>query len=470
MGCKQPIKPPKKVSQCSVCKAVVYCSKKCQKQDWNVGSIPGSPSHKILCPDNKRHMERIAETQTILLNFKPWGRIEKDGSFSLDIARGRFRVLGGSGYGFWSHRGGPVPHQDAGAGGLGAYIDPEMAEFIKAFSYLDGKDLLEKKQLSDKEGWKLVSELIPFRDFSQAEAKRPVLVTDFDHPIKDWVAWYKWRQLPLESPAALLMDFPMSVYQLLVHVLHVTSPDADRGRVPLHFHLLGVEMELNFLPLFSELALLLPNHDIKMVLFGHGVEKLITEAKKHPNSLVAKASNTNPIFAYDAPPECGSGKISIYIYRASPTWHPRDQLGSSSPFGTPDALIACNAGLGSYQGWHPVIQAAHQIKIPFGVTEYAEQSCETQRSNFPLILSWAGIPTRKLEEYKIELNPFAKPGNRSVVTYKVPNLYNGFTLVVYSNAKKKSPPKVIKSDRITRVMKLMYWIDRRLKTSFVYSI
>jgi hypothetical protein len=69
--------------------------------------------------------------------------------------------------------------------------------------------------------------------------------------VKDWKSWYEWRRLPLESPAALLMHFPLTVYWLLVDTLKVTSPQAGstEERKSLVVHYIGAETELNFLPM-----------------------------------------------------------------------------------------------------------------------------------------------------------------------------------------------------------------------------
>ncbi|KAJ8087269.1 hypothetical protein PM082_006099 [Marasmius tenuissimus] len=116
-------------------------------------------------------MQRLPETQAIVKSF-PWGRVEIDGSFSFDVARGRFKVLGASDHGYWSHRGGPVPHQSAGdLGGMSASVPYAqlMRNMLKSFDHLDGKDLLKKKHLTDLEGWRLSNRsLIPLRDFSAA--------------------------------------------------------------------------------------------------------------------------------------------------------------------------------------------------------------------------------------------------------------------------------------------------------------
>lgn len=73
--------------------------------------------------------------------------------------------------------------------------------------------------------------------------------------VKDWKSWYDWRGLSLESPAALLMDAPLSTYHLLVNILKVADPSGAKPQT-LNVHYLGVEIELNFLPLCVLKALL----------------------------------------------------------------------------------------------------------------------------------------------------------------------------------------------------------------------
>ncbi len=178
---------------------------------------------------------------------------------------------------------------------------------------------------------------------------------------------------------------------------------------------------------FSELALLLPHHDIKLVLFGAAVTRLMNAAKKHPRSLM----NGSPVFSYTAPPECGFGTISIFLNSGAENWSPATD-------NIPDALIGCNAGLGSYPEWLHVIQTAHLQRIPFATTEYAEQSAEHQRNNMPNMLSGTRAVPRPPEEYEIRLNPFQRPGQRQIPMYRLPNIVNGFTLVVWKNNKVKT--------------------------------
>ncbi|KAK7043322.1 zinc finger MYND domain-containing protein 15 [Favolaschia claudopus] len=421
--CRQPVF---KVLRCSACKAIIYCGKECAAKHWKTGP---PPVHKSLCSYNKRHMERREYYDSIVKSF-PWGRLEADGTFNLDIARARFGVLGGTGTGYWSHRGGTVSHSHQTESRPEAYPSA-VRELFSAFHHMDGADLLKSKHLTDIEGWKLEEAFIPYIDFPSAEKRPALLMSTLD----SWDAWYEWRKLPKASPAALLMSFPLTVYRLLVHCLEVTSPahaSPNKCR-PLSIHLLGAEVELNYLPIFAELALLLPYHDINISIFGSAPATLVAAAKSKPSSLVAKSSLSKkstkpPIFEYTAPTECGGSTLAIHLCGDSTVW----SLKTSSPFPAPDALIALNGGLGSYPEWLPVIQEAHRSEIPFGVSEYAEQSAEHTASMLSMRGAAAGGKQRMLWEYVlgIEANPFHRPGQRNMPAHRMPNHVNRFTIVV----------------------------------------
>ncbi|KAJ7752821.1 hypothetical protein DFH07DRAFT_1061636 [Mycena maculata] len=328
-----------------------------------------------------------------------------------------------TGFGFWSHRGGPITHLPTGSiaeaihkGGNYGRMVKQMA---KLYDYLDGSALLDVKHLNNRDGWKLEPELIPFHNFSSLWAP-PRLASKVT--ITDWDSWYTWRRLPKESPAALLMHFPMSVYWLLVETLRVADPKAglpDGPRVQLNTHYIRAEVELNFLPLFAELALLLPYTDIKLVFFGQAVHTIVSKAKaSHPKSLAAQASPTAPIYSYTAPEESGAGRIQLYLHAPA-----------LSAYGAPSTLVAPNAGLGSHATWYPAILYVHQTQLPFGVTEYAEQSCETQQMIFLRLLQVeAAVPGSVMGRIPGAPSP-ERLGQRPVPT-KLPNIPNGFTMRV----------------------------------------
>lgn len=166
----------------------------------------------------QRHMQRLEETTAIAKQF-PWVRFETDGTCNYEISRARFNVLGSAGYGFWSHRGGPVPHDVDGDGGgykqtpLGGMFD------LAGFDFLSGRELLRDVHLSDVAGWKLPELFVPYREFP-SDARRPVLINEFDGGVVDWDSWYRWRKISKASPVAMLMEYPLSVYYILVNCIN----------------------------------------------------------------------------------------------------------------------------------------------------------------------------------------------------------------------------------------------------------
>ncbi|KAH7883767.1 hypothetical protein F5I97DRAFT_1930004 [Phlebopus sp. FC_14] len=432
-NCNAPIMNQKTLV-CGGCKSAVYCSKTCQSANWKVG-IYGSQNHRVFCQQNKRHMQRVPQVQAILKQF-PWGKLESDGTFAEPFIRAYYGVLGAEGFGYWSTSGGTMPHQLQPSvlkqGPTGPFSVSADA------SYQDGYLLLLDQHLDENAGWKLEDRLIPKLHFKNNS--EPVIASSVN--VVDWKSWYEWRGLPMESPAALLMHYPLSTYHLLLHVLHVTHParNSPAGRQTLNVHYLGPEAELNMLPIFSELALLLPYTDIKLTFFGFAVYNIVKQARK--KSIAMKAKRSDPVYTYTSPTSMGGGTLSIYLHGEHENWDPRLPSMAGD---IPDAIVACNAGLLSYPAWQYVILYCHVENRPFAVTEYAEQSAEVHRDAFPQIIA-AAMPhlekrmsTAELEnmikprQYPIEFNPFQRPGQRTLGSTRLPNVSNGFTVRVIGN-------------------------------------
>ncbi|KDQ63825.1 hypothetical protein JAAARDRAFT_119592 [Jaapia argillacea MUCL 33604] len=432
---------------CSACKSTVYCSKECQKKNWKNGRVPRAPSHKQLCSSNKIHMQKVPMIQNLLTQF-PWGRVESDGSFSDDIVRSRFKLLGGKGFGYWSQAGGFQAHL-ANASSPQSPA-PKLPPLAANKDYRHGYPLLDSKHVDDNGGWKLEQKFIP--RLALDSETTPIIASKSN--VVDWDSWYSWRMVPKDSPAALLMHFPLSVYQLLVHVLRVANPKwgspSRRQKVVVHY--VGAEVELNFIPIFAELALLLPYYDIQFVMFGVAVRDIVRLAKQsHTKSLLSKAvSAGRPIYEYTAPPTLGSSTLSVHLYGECENWGDPDCDLSTAP----DVVVGMNAGLLSYPAWTRVIQFCFLHDLPFGVTEYAEQSAETQVSVFPQIVAHAVqqrdffsrlLPEErknltKTREYPIKFNPFQRPGQRGVMgSTRLPNAVNGFTICIVGRDVASSP-------------------------------
>ncbi|KAJ7160055.1 hypothetical protein C8R46DRAFT_1353845 [Mycena filopes] len=318
------------VRVCSACKIVIYCSPKCAKAGWR--------SHKGVCSAAKRDGERIPKFKGVVAQFAfldvGWNT---GGDFILDFALMQFGLVGTSRkvVGYWATH---ERRQEA--------VD----------DVLDAPWSL----LSEEEGWRLPAHCVPSLALESSE-NRPSFPPKFEG---NWKSYYEWRRLPMSSPAAVLLHWPLAVYVCLKELGFVLGIPAEPRRKLKVFYL-GARDELCILPVFGELALLFPNTDLDLVVFGQNTGRAVERAKSR-----GKTESARPcVFEYSAPTACGGGALRIFIDSAPGFYRP-----SRDPSDHPDAIVALNAGLGTYISWQPVILLSAEYGIPFAVTDYSEIS------------------------------------------------------------------------------------------------
>ena len=77
--------------------------------------------------------------------------------------------------------------------------------------------------------------------------------------LSSWDEYYRLRRIPKDSPVALLLTFPLTLYYAIAEYGQVPCTVARMLKRPLRIHLVGVEKELNFVDLFKEVSFLLPD-------------------------------------------------------------------------------------------------------------------------------------------------------------------------------------------------------------------
>lgn len=98
--------------------------------------------------------------------------------------------------------------------------------------------------------------------------------------ISTWKDYYQLRNIPLSSPVALLLTFPLTLYHAIATFGHVPVTVARMLKRPLRLHLVGVEKELNFLDLFQEFGYLIP---LDLEVRGRVGQSLLTIERKLTN-------------------------------------------------------------------------------------------------------------------------------------------------------------------------------------------
>ncbi|KAF7370580.1 Zinc finger MYND domain-containing protein 15 [Mycena sanguinolenta] len=325
-NCKTDMKDSK---VCSACKMIHYCSRQCMKTGWK--------THKFSCAALKRDGEQIPKYKEITTQF-PWTDVAYNGAgrFTEDFVLARFGVLGWTRkkIGYWAQhsRGGPVPD-----------------EVLEAPWH----------QLTEEEGWRLPREFIPTLALQDSDACRfpPIFETN-------WTSYYQWRGLPISSPAAMMLHWPLSVYACLKE-LGLGSEDVIEPRRKLTVFYLGAREEVCFIPVFGELALLFPNTDLDLIMFGEATGSSAQRAKVRGIKKLPRPS----AFEYTAPAASGSGTVRVFIDPSPPYYCPSRERSEH-----PDAIVALNAGLGTYISWQHVILRSFEFDIPFVITDYS-QAC-----------------------------------------------------------------------------------------------
>ena len=167
-------------------------------------------------------MKRLPDFQAVLEQF-PWGWIDMGGQFNCLLFLAMRDLLGidRSRFGWWITMcdGSDVPTR-----------------------YKIGKTLLEGRHLDDVNGWRLPMDQIPWYDFDHPEAKKPrTFPPQFD---ENWASYYRWRNLSLESPAAMLLQWPLTVFMLLRRMGLAPPAMKATATAPrkLAIHFIGIEV------------------------------------------------------------------------------------------------------------------------------------------------------------------------------------------------------------------------------------
>lgn len=119
------------------------------------------------------------------------------------------------------------------------------------------------KRLSYIDGFALEAHLLP--------PERPVTIDDVEKinqkydpeskiiALNSWEEYYKLREIPLSSPVALLLTYPLTVYYAILMYGSIPLTVAKMLHRQLRVHLVGIEKELNFMDMFKEIGYLLPS-------------------------------------------------------------------------------------------------------------------------------------------------------------------------------------------------------------------
>ncbi|XP_076947275.1 uncharacterized protein LOC143619157 [Bidens hawaiensis] len=206
--------------------------------------------------------------------------------------------------------------------------------------------------------------------------------------------YYEWRGVPLDSPVALLLHWPVTIYQAiqLAFGKQLTAETTDE----LCIHYLGPERELYQAAVFGELHALLPGVQVYIDFVGpavpHDRDGETLSLCSYAHCMEANCSCKTRKSTDD------SSKITLRFH--SGYYHDRYQELTKEFL--PDLIIAPNAGIAAYKSWLPTIELIREIEVPTIFSDYCEEACRLADN---CITSVTGTPLT----VPVQLNPFRQP-------------------------------------------------------------
>ncbi|XP_019158091.1 PREDICTED: zinc finger MYND domain-containing protein 15 [Ipomoea nil] len=337
--------------RCGRCRAVAYCSISHQVSHWSV--------HKKECERLEQQMNRA----DVLSDF-PFTFTEEATVKVCEQSQSRCSFLVTQGVhcvGMWTW--------ECGCGASVASLD--VSRYI--------------------EGWNLSNTLCPCRGPSLPIPKR----------ISNWKEYYEWRCIPLNSPVALLLHWPLTIYwgiQLAIMRSLISEIASE-----IHIHYIGPEKELYQLAVFGELCALFPGVRMHIYFVGNAVpqdrdgEVIALHSYCHciETDCECKSLNINVDSCSSMDKSC-----PVMLHLCAGYYH--DRYKDLSKDSSPNLIIAPNAGIAAYRSWLPTIELIMEMKVPALFSDYCEEAAHLATHCISSISSSPpSIP--------IQLNPFRQP-------------------------------------------------------------
>ncbi|KAI8802992.1 hypothetical protein BJ742DRAFT_512482 [Cladochytrium replicatum] len=356
-----------KPSQCSVCKAVIYCSADCAKKNWT--------QHKQLCPSFKACMKRLEapdsmhdfpftfynSKQNQLQSFNAVNFLSRNELHNVGLFR-RF-----------CHCFDNVPF-----GELAFQLQKQIPE--------GGKELFDTLGLAQ--------DMYPL--------SKALKLKDGEEPAKavtSWKSYFDAAGIPFDSPSALVLESPLTVFHLLTKY-YLPSLKADANSRKITLHMVSATTEADIVHIYETLLPLLPNTDLTINMFGPAIT---------PNAPLANPAT----FTFS------NSNSTIKITYTNGIYASEILEGKQTPYEKPDVVLCLNAGLLGPGGQYVPLRLFYERGVKLLVTEPMEQSIHILAGQLAkaanVILSVPPTP-----------NPFRQPVFQFNGNVNLPSWSNGF--------------------------------------------
>ncbi|KAJ3288744.1 hypothetical protein HK104_007993 [Borealophlyctis nickersoniae] len=371
---------PGKASQCSACRAIIYCGAECAKKDW--------PNHKQMCQSFKANMQRIEKEHLHDLPFTYYNSKTQLANYNQVTFLVHHNV----------HNVGVYRRL------CGCYQEQPYGELVgEQIALLQANNITDAAARFSLLG--LSMDLYPLsKPFGEGVDVRK---------LSSWKDFYEARGLQMNNPAALVLEVPLTVWHLINKFVLDKIETKPDGRRYITIHLLGAEKEADLTPLFELLLAFLPKTDIAIHMIGPA----LSERLRPEHATLGIRNET-----LDS---------TMLVTLRSGLYTPEHHTGAAYraeglPMGTdkPDLVIAMNAALFATPTWSHTLQYLIQSKQRMAFTETMEQNVEVVKKNLAMI--GAGLSAGPV------VNPFRQPVWQYKRETNLPGWSNGFVFAMFT--------------------------------------
>ncbi|XP_064127743.1 zinc finger MYND domain-containing protein 15 isoform X4 [Loxodonta africana] len=222
-----------KLTPCPQCSAVLYCGEACLLADWR--RCPDDVSHRFWCPKLAAFMERAGELATLPFTYTAEVTSETFNKEAFLASRGLTR-------GYWTQLSMLIPGPGMPRRPRGH--TPSLSLLLSGDPY----------QLLQGDGPTLMPPVPP-------DPPRSLFGS--------WQDYYTWRGLSLDSPMAVLLTYPLTVYYVITHLVPQSFPELNiQNKQSLKIHVVEAGKEFDLVMVFWELLVLLPHVALELQFVG----------------------------------------------------------------------------------------------------------------------------------------------------------------------------------------------------------
>nr|XP_045015692.1 zinc finger MYND domain-containing protein 15 isoform X3 [Jaculus jaculus] len=315
------------------CSAVLYCGEACLQTDLH--RCPDDVSHRFWCPRLAAFMERSGELATLPFTYTKEVTSETFNKEAFLASRGLTR-------GYWTQLSMLIPGP-----GTGTPRHPWDNLLLSGDPY----------QFLQGDG----SALMP-----------PVPLDPPRSLFGSWQDYYLWRGLSLDSPMAVLLTYPLTVYYVITHLVPQSFPELNiQNKQSLKIHVVEAGKEFDLVMVFWELLVLLPHVALELQFVGDNLppesdQQHFTMQRDGPELSVRPGSGVSARLSSGTKEKGGRRDLQIRV-----SARPYHLLQGPKP----DLVIGFNSGFGLKDTWLSSLPRLQSLRVPAFFTESSEYGC-----------------------------------------------------------------------------------------------